>query len=81
VVVVVVTAAAAAAAEDSLFFRVTFYFTVILFYLKRAVYDVGETGFSWHTFHFLIFCNFHTNDTKKKMVLVARVILRLWKKI
>jgi CRISPR/Cas system CMR-associated protein Cmr5 small subunit len=32
---------------------------------------VGKTGFSWHIFHFLIFYNFHTNDTKKKRVLVA----------
>jgi hypothetical protein len=40
-----------------------------------------ETGFSWHTFHFLIFYNFRRNDTEKKMVLVARIILRLRKKI
>jgi hypothetical protein len=42
---------------------------------------IGETGFSWHTFHFLIFYSFRRNDTGKKMVLVARVILRLRKKI
>jgi hypothetical protein len=48
---------------------------------KCLLYCIGETAFSWHTFHFLIFYNFHTNDTKKKMVLVARVILRLCKKI
>jgi hypothetical protein len=41
---------------------------------------IGETGFIWHTFHFLISYNFHTNETKNKMVLVARVILRLCKK-
>jgi len=42
---------------------------------------VGETGFSWHTFHFLIFYNFLRNDTEKKMILLARVILGLCKKI
>jgi hypothetical protein len=42
---------------------------------------IGETGFSWHTFRFLIFYNFRRNDTEKRMVLVARVILRLCKKI
>jgi hypothetical protein len=42
---------------------------------------VGETRFSWHTFNFLIFYNFRRNDTEKKMVLAARVILRLCKKI
>jgi hypothetical protein len=26
--------------------------------------SVGEAGFSWHTFHFLIFYSFHINDTK-----------------
>jgi hypothetical protein len=41
---------------------------------------LGETGFSWHTFHFLIFYNFRRNYTEKNMVLVARVILRLCKK-
>jgi hypothetical protein len=49
--------------------------------LSNAGCVIRETGFSWHTFHFLIFYNFRTNDTKKKMVLVARVILRLCKKI
>jgi len=47
-------------------------------YFKRGI---GETGFSWHTFHFLIFYNFLRNDTEKKMILLARVILRLCKKI
>jgi hypothetical protein len=48
---------------------------------KRLIIVVGETGFSWHTFHFLIFYNFRRTDTEKKMVLVAGVILRLCKKI
>jgi hypothetical protein len=56
---------------------------LILVYKWVRIFNkgLGETGFSWHTFHSLIFYNFHTNDTKKKVVLVARVILRLCKKI
>jgi hypothetical protein len=42
---------------------------------------IGETGFSRHTFHFLIICNFHTNGTEMIMVLAASVILGLCKKI
>jgi hypothetical protein len=46
-----------------------------------CVTAIGETGFSRHTIHFLIFYNFRTNGTEKIMVLVASVILGLCKKI
>jgi hypothetical protein len=41
-----------------------------LMFLKTYGY-VRQTGFSWHTFHFLIFYNFRRNDTEKKIVLLA----------
>jgi hypothetical protein len=42
---------------------------------------VRDTGFKWHTFHSLTFYYCQKNDTKKKTVLVARVILRICKKM
>ena len=50
-------------------------------HLELSALGAGERVFSWHNFHFLIFLNFLTKDTENTMIQVARVILRLGKKV